>query len=94
MKAMLFLFTGFTFSVIIATVTIAITVAVTIAIAVTVFLTSIAITVTLFGLETIDNDIERHIAALKILDDATESTLVGHTLTDDENIGIRVTHKQ
>ena len=88
----LFLVTTFAISVIVTTVAITITVAIAIAIAVT--LAAIAIAVTLFGLDAIDNDIELQVAVLKVLDNAAEGILVGHALTDNEEVGIGMAHKQ
>ena len=84
----------FAFAIIVAAITVTVTIAVTIAIAVTILLTAITITVTLLGFESVDDDRELHVATLQVLDDAGESILVRHALTDDEEIGVGVAHQK
>ena len=45
-------------------------------------------------MESVDDNVELHITVFKVFDDASESVLVSHALTDDEQVGIGVAHEQ
>ena len=71
---------------------ISITVAVAIPVTIAIILATISIA--LFGLDTIDDDGEVHATIFKVFDETTKCVLVGHALTDDEEVGIGMTHEQ